>query len=259
MTEADYVVKPVFKALQVLRCLGEAERELSLGDVCARVGLPRSTTFKYLRTLRESGFVAHDPETDRYRIGLLVWELGQLAADHARVRDLALPTMRELHETFNETVNLAVPDGSDVVYVEMLESSRPLRMGARLGARDPMYCTALGRAILASLPADQWDTRIPGRLTARSPRTITSPARLRAELDSVRARGYALERGETEQGVSCVAAAILDGRGRAVAAISVSAPDARLTDDLVDTIAEQVRQAAGSCSRRLGHPPDATG
>ncbi|WP_157181559.1 IclR family transcriptional regulator [Actinopolymorpha alba] len=253
MAEADYIVKPVYKALQVLRCLGEAGRALTLGEVCQLVGLPKSTTFKYLRTLRATGFATHDAETDTYRIGLLVWDLGQLSGDQSQLRELALPAMRTLHRAFDETVNLAVPDGRAVVYLEMIESTRALRMQARLGSRDPMYSTAVGKAMLAALPGNDWRDRLPRRLTARTPRTITSLTALRRDLTDVRQCGYALDRGENEAGVSCVAAPVLDRQGRVVAAISVAAPDTRLDDALLARMAAAVVDAASSCSSRLGH------
>lgn len=253
MATPNYIVKPVYKALQVLRCLGEAEQPLSLGEVCRRSGLPKSTAFKYLRTLRETGFAAHDPETDTYRIGLLVWELGQLSTDQARVRELALPEMRKLHRMFDETVNLAVPDGTDAVYLEMIESSRALRMQARLGSRDPLYSTAVGKAILSTLPEDTWRQRVPSTLTPRTPATITSLTELRAELARIRERGYAVDRGENEPDASCLAAPILNRRGRAIAAVSVSAPDTRLDDGLLTRMAQGVIEAGRACSRRLGY------
>lgn len=255
MADSDYIVKPVYKALQVLRCIGESERDLSLADVCQFVGLPKSTAFKYLRTLRESGFVAHDPETDTYRIGLLFWNLGKLSSTQSRVRELALPEMRKLARSFDETVNLGLPDGQAVVYVEMIESSRALRMQARLGARDPMYSTALGKAMLASLPETEWRGWLPKRLRPRTDRTITSLTALRRELAEVRERGYAIERGENEPGVSCIAAPIRGRHGEVLAAISVSAPDTRLDDALIARIAAAVVDAAGACSRSLGYSP----
>lgn len=255
MADADYIVKPVYKALQVLRCLGEAEQPLSLGEVCRRSGLPKSTAFKYLRTLRESGFATHDADTDTYRIGLLVWELGQLSTDQSRVRELALPEMRKLHRTFDETVNLAVPDGKDAVYLEMIESTRALRMQARLGARDPLYSTAVGKAMLATMPDETWRQRVPHQLSARTAATITTIAALRKELERTKERGYALDRGENEPDASCVAAPVLDRRGRVVAAISVSAPDTRLDEALLDRAARAVIEAGRTCSRRLGYRP----
>jgi DNA-binding IclR family transcriptional regulator len=122
------------------------------------------------------GFVTHDPDTDLYRIGLRVWELGQALHEPLRIREIALPPMRKLRDQFNETVNLGMLDGPEVVYLEIIESRRSLRMQAQLGGRDPVYSTALGKAVLAFKPEDQWIPHLPSNLTARTERTITSLA-----------------------------------------------------------------------------------
>src|SRR5215471_18072277 len=115
----SYIVQPVYKALQVLRCLGDERRELALSEICYRVDLPKTTVFRYLQTLCACGFVTHDPDTDLYRIGLRVWELGRSLHEPLWIRELALPEMRELRERFNETVNLGMLDGLEVVYLEI--------------------------------------------------------------------------------------------------------------------------------------------
>jgi DNA-binding IclR family transcriptional regulator len=148
----DYIVKPVYKALQVLQCLGDEQRELALSEICYRVGLPKTTVFRYLYTLRECGFVDYDPATDLYRLGLRMWELGRAAGARLRIREVAVPFMRELRNRFNETVNLGMLDDTEVVYLEIVESRRSLRMHAKLGGRDPVYSTTLGKASMAFLP-----------------------------------------------------------------------------------------------------------
>src|SRR5262245_58807781 len=175
----SYIVQPVYKALQVLRCLGDERRELALSEICYRVDLPKTTVFRYLQTLCACGFVTHDPGTDLYRIGLRVWELSQMVHEPLRIRDVALPPMRELRDRFNETVNLGVLDSLDVVYLEIIESRRSLRMQAQLGGRDPVYSTALGKVVLAFMPEGQWATHLPDVLAPRTHRTVTSRAKLR--------------------------------------------------------------------------------
>jgi IclR family acetate operon transcriptional repressor len=252
MARPDYIVKPVQKALQVLEVLGQEKRELSLAEICRRVGLPKTTTFRYLHTLQASGLVAHDPETELYRLGSRLWELGQSAGEQLQLRKAARPYMEQLRARFNETVNLAVLDGSEIVYVEMLESKMSLRMQAVTGGRDAVYSTALGKAMLAHLPEDEWRDHLPARLARRTARTITSITALREDLAQTRARGYARDRGESEEGARCVGAAIFDQRGDVAAAISVSAPAVRLDDRNEREVAAAVMQAARAISRRLG-------
>jgi len=249
----SYIVQPVYKALQVLRCLGEERRELALSEICYRVDLPKTTVFRYLQTLCACGFLTHDPNTDLYRIGLRVWELGQSVHEPLRIRELALPSMRELRDRFNETVNLGVLDGLDVVYLEIIESRRSLRMQAQLGGRDPIYSTALGKAVLAFKQEDQWSTHLPPELAPRTERTVTAPDKLRQSLVRVRECGYAFDDEENEDGARCIAAPIMNHAGQVLAAISLSAPASRMSDRLVAKIAAATKETAAIISQRMGH------
>ena len=250
---SSYIVQPVYKALQVLRCLGDERRELALSEICYRVDLPKTTVFRYLHTLCACGFVTHDPGTDLYRIGLRVWELGQLVHEPLRIRELALPAMRELRDQFNETVNLGVLDGPEVVYFEIIESRRSLRMQAQLGGRDPVYSTALGKAVLAFKPEAQWPLHLPAVLAPRTARTLTSPAMLRQALQQARERGFALDDEENEEGARCIAAPVFNHQGQVTAAVSLSAPISRMSDRLLTRAAAAVIQTAAAISERLVH------
>jgi len=249
----SYIVQPVYKALQVLRCLGEERRELALSEICYRVDLPKTTVFRYLQTLCACGFLMHDPNTDLYRIGLRVWELGQSVHEPLRIREIALPAMRDLRDRFNETVNLGVLDGLDVVYLEIIESRRSLRMQAQLGGRDPVYSTALGKAVLAFKNEDQWPLHLPRELAPRTERTVTALDKLRQSLVRVRDCGYAFDDEENEEGARCIAAPIVNHSGQVLAAISLSAPASRMSDRLVSKVAAATKETAAIISQRLGH------
>jgi IclR family acetate operon transcriptional repressor len=248
----NYIVQPVYKALQVLRCLGDERRELALSEICYRVDLPKTTVFRYLQTLCACGFVTHDHDTDLYRIGLRVWELGQSVHEPLRIREVALPAMRELRDHFNETVNLGVLDGPEVVYLEIIESRRSLRMQAQLGGRDPAYSTALGKAVLAFKPEEQWSAHLPTVLEPRTARTVTSFAKLHQSIAQVRERGFALDDEENEEGARCIAAPVFNHLGQIAAAVSLSAPASRMHDRLLAKAAAAVVQTAETISQRLG-------
>lgn len=250
---AHYVVKPVFKALQVLVALGDEPSPLTLTEICHRVRLPKTTVFRYLQTLAATGFVRHDREQDVYHLGPRLFELGRSAGRQLRIRDVALPVMVELRDRFNETVNLGILDGLDVVYVEMVESRHALRMQATLGGRDPAYSTSLGKAILSCLPESERRRHLPARLTPRTVHTVKTKAALMQALEEVRALGYAVDEQENEDGARCVGAPIFEYPGRVVAAISVAAPTARLRREMIPTIASAVMESAALISRLLGH------
>lgn len=254
MTDA-YIVKPVHKALQVLLFLAQAKRPLTLTEICTQLRMPKTTVFRYLQTLHANGFVAIDADCDQYRLGIRLWELGQLAGANLPVRELAQPLMTELRDRFNETVNLGMLDHKEVVYLEMAESRLSLRTQAQTGARDPVYCTGLGKAILAFLPETQWAHHLPARLKPRTTNTLTSLAALRQDLHATRERGYALDRGENEDGAYCIAAPIFDQRGDPQAALSLSAPANRLSKQQFQVVAVALIEATTTISRRLGYVP----
>jgi IclR family acetate operon transcriptional repressor len=249
--EQPYMVKPVFKALQVLIALGDEQRPLTLTEICHRVRLPKTTVFRYLQTLSQCGFVTHDRQADLYHLGARLFELGQLAGQQLRIRDVALPVMVGLRDRFNETVNLGILDGYDVVYVEMVESHHSLRMQATLGSRDPAYSTALGKAMLAFM--DDPARHLPARLMPRTTFTLHTRASVMQALAQARKEGYALDDQENEDGARCVGAPIFEYPGRVTAAISVSAPASRLGRDQVGDVAMALREAANTISRQLGH------
>lgn len=174
-----------------------------------------------------------------------------MAGQQLRIRDVALPVMAGLRDRFNETVNLGILDGFDVVYVEMVESHHSLRMQATLGSRDPAYSTALGKAILAF--TDEPARHLPLRLMPRTVFTLHTRASVLQSLVQTQQQGYALDDQENEDGARCVGAPIFEYPGRVTAAISVSAPASRLGREQVSEVAAAVREAANTISRQLGH------
>jgi DNA-binding IclR family transcriptional regulator len=248
---SDYIVKPVQKALQVLLHLGRAERPLTLTELSHQLCIPKTTIFRYLQTLVASGFVAHDTTNDQYHLGLRLWELGHAASANVEVRTIALPWMRELRDQFNETVNLGVIEGKEVVYVEIVESHYSLRMHAKIGGRDPIYSTSLGKAVLAFVPERHWARHLPSRLTPRTSNTLTTMASLRQDLLRTRERGYAIDYGENEDGAYCVGAPIMPPSQSPTAAISVSAPASRLNEAARQNIVAAVLATAARISQQL--------
>lgn len=247
---SPYLVKPVDKALQVLHCVAEEGRELTLTEVSCKARLPKTTAYRYLTTLRKWHLVSYDTKTDLYRLGPYLLMLAQRVGRSPGLREAALPVMRRLRDDYNETVNLCELSGCEVIYTEIVESRRSLRMQATVGSRDPAYCTAVGKALIAVLPQAQWDSHLPDMLQARTAQTHRSRETLFAELALTRERGYAVDRGENEGGAICIAAPIRHPVAT-LAAISVSAPDTRVPPAVESAIARAVQEAADSISLRL--------
>ncbi|MEX0831598.1 MAG: IclR family transcriptional regulator [Nitriliruptoraceae bacterium] len=220
------------RGLSLLTALGRQSDGATVSGLADATGLDRAVLYRLLDTLAHEGFVTRDPDTRRYRLGLSVLELGVRAAQGLEVRRLAGPPLRSLADDTGETACLAVRDRDDLVVVEVIEpGERFVQINYRVGFRHPLGVAAHGKALLAFLPEG---------------------ARV-AELQPVRQRGVAYTRDELEPGASGVAAPVFDHTGRAVAAVGIVAPTARLPEP--DTVALRVLRSAREISERLGWRP----
>jgi DNA-binding IclR family transcriptional regulator len=240
------VVQSLDRALSILDVLRFSDHALALGEVAARAGLPKSTTHRLLATLERRGFAARDTETGAYRLGLKhVTPVGAGPEIRSVLRDLARRS--------GETANLGALVGHEVLYVDRADSPQALRWQLGVGSRVPVHCSALGKAILASFPPPEDGQHLPRRLRQITPNTITDRAGLLAELEAVRARGYALDEEEFMQGVRCVAVSVLATSGHEVrAALSLAGPAFRLTRRRAVSQVGALRRAAATVARLLG-------
>ncbi|MEV5879487.1 IclR family transcriptional regulator [Streptomyces sp. NPDC052101] len=206
------------KAAKVLSTFQSAEPRLTLTEVVRRSGLPRSSAHRILDQLVQLRWL--EREGRDYRLGMGMLELGALASHHNRLRRAALPHLHALHESTSHLVHLTVLDGTEVVYLERIGGSDDSGVPSRVGGRQPAYCTAAGKAILAFADPALVEQVVGQGLRPRTSRTVTRPETFRTELARVRERGVAFDHEEAFRGVSCVAAP-LRGAGRAIAAISV--------------------------------------
>lgn len=231
------------RGLSVLRCLGSSAEGATVAELSTATGLDRAVLYRLLETLGDEGFVFRDAQTRRFQLGVALVELGARAGRGLEVRRLALPAMRALMEQCREAVCLAVRDRNDVVVIDRLEPPGLfVRVGYHVGFRHPLAVGAHGRALLAHLPPDEID-----------PIVRAHPA-LATELESTRARGFAISADELERGASGVAAAIMDRAGRPIASIGMVAPSPRLADPAA--VGPRVRSLARDVSRRLGFTGD---
>lgn len=249
-----YAIAVLGKALDVLDALDTGEA-LTLTELSARTGVPKATTLRVLANLEERGYVERDSH-GQYRLGMRLLQLGARKASALDLRTIARPAMKTLHAEFDETVNLAVPGDDGIIYIDILQSARGLRMAATVGMRDPYHSSALGKAMLAHWPDTRVEQLVGGSLGRKTERTVATIERLKDELAEVRRRGYAVDDEENEVGARCVGAPIFDHRGSCAGAISVSGSVGRLTDDRIATLADRVRGAAAAISRTMGHRPE---
>lgn len=253
--ENENLARTVGKALDILDCLGREKTCLSASEVARHCGLSRPTAYRLLNTLLNRGYVTPDrSQEEKYRLGYKILELSKSLLDSVELRQQALPFLQDLSRTVNETVHLAVLDRNEVVYIEKVESNQAVRMHSTIGSRNPVHCTALGKAILAYLPPEPQAALLEkASLSRRTLRTITDRAELQAHLEQVRAQGFAVDDMENEDGIRCVGAPIFDHQGRVIAALSVSGPAYRLDLERAYQLAAQVKAAGRAVSRELGY------
>lgn len=248
----DYSIAVLDRALDVLEALADGSEPLGVTELARRVGATKSAAYRILANLERRGYVSKDATTARYALGSRLAYLGQRSLGAFDLRQVARPVLDELNRRFHETVNLGVLEGDEVVYIDMVESHHGLRMAARVGARDFVHATALGKALLAFSPPEAIQRRLQRPLPRRTDRTITDPGLLAEELARVRGRGVAEDHGENELGARCVAAPIFDHDGGVIGAISVSSPESRLDDARAAEVAVAVQEAAREITRRAG-------
>ena len=246
----------VRNAARLLKIFRSREGELGVSELARRLDLGKSTVHRLLTTLAAEGLIEQDPRSGGYRLGLVVFELGEAVRVHLDLHAAAGPVLASVREQTGESVQVGVLDGYDVVYVDRLESSQSLRLFTETGRRVPVHCTSSGKVLLAYLPDERLcevlrDVPLP----ALTPHTVTDPARLHAELLRVRRRGWAEAVNERELGVASVAAPIRDATGLVVAAIGIGAPTVRLGAARRRQLGRLIVEAGEAVSRRLGWSP----
>jgi DNA-binding IclR family transcriptional regulator len=249
------VVPAVSRALDILELFLDRPT-LSAPEITDRLGLPRTTVHELVTTLVERAYlVPVGGQPARYRLGMRVFQLGASFADQLDLAREAQDVAHDVAAACDETVHIAVLDGTDVVYIAKVDSTHPVRMVSAVGRRLPAHCTAVGKVLLSALTPEALDARYPrGRdLPAMTPRSVTSPARLRAQLAEVRSRGLAYDHCESNDAVHCVAAPVLDHSGAMVAAMSISTPTLRWNDQREREWGDLVARGAAALSARLGH------
>jgi DNA-binding IclR family transcriptional regulator len=246
------MVNTVFKAMRILEKLGNGQA-LGLSEISRELGLPKSSAHGILETLVLEKAVEKNPSTGKYSLGLRLIELGNRAQQGLDICRIAAPFLNGLNLEFDETVHLTILEGDEVLYVDCIESRRRLRTYSVIGVRAPLYCTSVGKAILAFLPDDEV-ARIAGEkgLAAMTPTTITTLDRLFEEIGTIRKLGYAVDDMEHEDHLRCVGAPIRNARGEVFASISLSGPAERHTRARIAQMAPSLLRATEDISRRLG-------
>lgn len=239
--------------MALLRTFGPPHPELGITELAQRLHLHKSTVHRILATLQRDGFVAQDPASGKYRLGLRLFELGSLVVNTMEIRRVARPYLEEIHAMCGETVHLAILDEGDVVYIDKIESTRRVRMYSEVGRRAPAHSTGLGKVLLAWLPDQALNAVLERKgLAAFTGRTITSAKEPREHLAQIRKQGYAVDSGEHEDLVRCAAAPIYDHRSHVIAAVSIAAVGVETTSHRFADFIKLISEKAQEMSRGMG-------
>lgn len=247
-------IQSVERALQILECFSGPISELGITELASSMELGKSTIYGLVNTLVQAGYLEQNPDNKRYRLGLKLFELGCIVQNRMDIRETARPYLKELSNQFQMTVHMGLYKEREVVYIDKMDAPNTRIVYSQVGKRAPMYCTGIGKAVLAELkPAEAELVLGSGKLERLTVNTMTEEAAIQKELEKIRRQGYAVDNEEVELGLRCVAVSMKDYRGNPTAAISISSSSAQMTEEKINEIAEKIKRVALEISRKLGY------
>lgn len=248
-----YQVRALDRGLDILESFTLASPELTVTQISERAGLPKPTVVRLLSVLTARGYIEQVDGGEKHRLGVRTLEVGSNFLLSTSLQAEARPIMRLLADRTRQTANLGILDGYQVVHTEVVAPDRPVRFWASIGKREDAHISGLGKVLLTSLLGDEIETFLCQPRSALTPNSITRAEDLRAELEAVAARGYAIDKEESNLGVMCIAAPIYGGTGRIEAAVSISGLRAEIeANGSLQHCIEHVCAAAEKISIRLG-------
>lgn len=255
----SYNITSLQRGLRLLDLFATAEKGLTATELARRSGLPVSTVHRFLVNLESSGFLTYS-SAGTYHLGVACFSLGQAALGQFDIRRISQRYLQSLNQQTRETVHLTVRHGLSVVYVDKLDSQEPLRIHSKIGASVPLYCTAVGKILMAYLPEAERESILAQLDFHRfTPNTIRSLHELRTQLHNVRRAGYACDLEEHELHIRCVAAPIWDHTGAITASLSITAPAVRMPVSRLRQLAPLIQESGRGISKELGYRLDQRG
>lgn len=251
---AEKYVQTLDRSLDVLEVLAQAEEALGVTEIGNRISLHKSTVHRILHTLCHRGYVERVRDNERYQLGIKIVELGIRFFNDLEIRKVASPVLNDLAKLLDEVVHLVLPDEGEVVYIDKAESSHVVSMHSKVGRRAPMHCTAVGKALLSTLPEEEVRHILERKgMTRYSPNTIVEPDALMVSLREIKASKISIEIEENEIGIICLGTPVFDYSGRAIGAISVSGPAERIKEKGIERIAQEMKKSGEEISAHMGY------
>ncbi|RYL94935.1 IclR family transcriptional regulator [Sporolactobacillus sp. THM7-4] len=248
------LIQSVERALKILNLFDDYTEELKITEISNRLKLNKSTVHSLLKTLETYDYIAQNTETGKYRLGLKLFERGNIVLHHLNVRTLARPFLVDLSRDTGHTLHLVILDGMEGLYIDKVEGTSGMIVYSRIGRRVPLHSSAVGK-VLAAFQSNDWQSKLLERYSffRQTCYTITSGAQFQKELNRVRENDYAIDSEENERGICCIAIPIKNHLGRAAAAISISMPKAQFEEQPLENVLGKLQAAGLSISRRLGY------
>lgn len=245
----DNTVKSLKRAIAVLDCFSQKEPELSVTEIARKLDMQKSTIFNILSTFQESGILIKNPSNSKYRLGYKLLHLSYIINSGISIREDFLPFLKEIANTTGEVCYFGLLDGLEVLYIDAVYPLTQLQARNILGERAPLYCTGLGKAMLANLSEDQINAVLTGPMPPFTKCTITDPDVLRNELEEIRQNGFAVDNMEHEFGIRCVAVPVFGLSGNVLGAVSVSGPSPRFDPPTIVRTASIITEKLKSLQR----------
>jgi len=252
-TTPNYPIKVLNKTFSVLETLLNHNAPMSMTEISEKLDFYPSTIHRILDTLKYGGYVEQDPTNQKYQLGLKLLELGMTKLHQIDLVREATPYLKELSKKCDETVHLGVLENKNVLYLAKEETSQAIRMISYVGKTAPLHCTGLGKLLLAYLPLTERNLMLDKiELTRLTANTITNKKKLEEELDKIEKEGFALDRGENELDVRCIAAPVKNYQGRVIAAVSISSPSYRINEENKNHLKKELISTCNNISSHLG-------
>lgn len=246
-------IRSFAKGIALIEYLFSVDQDASISEISREMGINKTTIYRMLRTLEDTGYVEQEPKTGRYRPTMRILMLGNRLLNRIEIRNVANEELRNLALQCGQAVHLAIRDGKEIVIIDKLESTNFIGIRFHIGRRSPLYCTGLGKIFLAAMTEKEFEKYLDSTtLKQYTSNTLASRELLKAEIEKVRQQGYATDFQEHNRGISCVATSLKDFMGNVIAAISVTGPSFEI-EHQVDVLKTGILKTASSISARLGH------
>ncbi len=250
----------VDKVLNILAHFMEAGRsELSITEMSQNLKMPKSTVCRLVKTLQDKGYLAQNPHNGKYLLGLKLFELGSQVPHIKKLRDTSFFHMEQLRQATESTIHIAVLDNNEALYIVKVQAKATTELISTIGKRAPVYCTAVGKVLLAYLPPQALDHILKNITFKRyTPKTICSSTLLQKELSKVREQGYSVDNYEYQNLCLCVGAPIRQNDGQVVAALSISQVTTEINTEKINNFSRLAKMSAANISRELGYSDSLT-